>query len=98
MSTKLSKKIKKARLETDSLQNLIIQYTNEAEGKARVAHKRYIDFLTKHLGHTRFEVTNVYCNNKDVLGHVYTWPRFAPPKSGLGLKKCIFCGCDDFDF
>lgn len=88
--------------ETSCLSNLEITAANKARDEAKGVHQRYVDFLTKKLGHDDFEVTNEVCLTDGIIGHVYTpkggdGPLSCPPR-GLGKRKCIFCGCDDFDF
>ncbi|TSD89108.1 hypothetical protein FFK22_009015 [Mycobacterium sp. KBS0706] len=40
------------------------------------------------------KATNISCMAPDVRGHVYHGRRDAEP--GLGHRRCIFCGIDDF--
>lgn len=80
---------------TSSLSNLEVSYCNEAKEKARKEHNDYLEAICRHTGHEKkdLEVTNIMCMAKGILSHVY-----APggPK-GVGKRKCIFCGSDDFD-
>lgn len=84
-------------LKVESLANLQVQFRNEADAKAREEFKKLTDFLEKHLGHDRFEVTNICCMADGVLSHVYTWDEKTKPPADVGKKRCVFCGCDDFD-
>ena len=93
MNYELIYKVRKSGHPTDSHSNLRVQFENVARDKADAAHKGYLDFLTAELGHSDFEVTNVYCNADGVLGHVYAGSDI----KGVGKRKCVFCGCDDFN-
>lgn len=99
MDYKLIYEVKKANLNTQCKSNLRIQYENKAREEADKIHQQYLDFLNVKLGHNRIEVTNTACMANGIISHVYTWDEgITKPKDGLGKKKCIFCGCDDFDF
>jgi hypothetical protein len=91
-------KIRAGGYNTNSAQNLRIQYANKAREEADKVHTKYLEALTLLLGHDRFEVTNVACMADGIIGHVYTWDEGINPRPSSGHKKCVFCGCDDFDF
>lgn len=79
---------------TTSLQNIEIELKNKAIDEARKIHKQYTDAIEDELGTDNFEVSSVACMADGIMSHVYT-PADVP--SGLGKKRCIYCGCDDFD-
>jgi hypothetical protein len=79
---------------TNEKRNLQIQYENKARAEADKVHQKYLDFLTNALGTDDFEVTNEMCMADGIIGHVFT-P--GSGEKGLGRRKCVFCGCDDFD-
>jgi hypothetical protein len=96
MNYELIYKVRKARLRTDSFENLRNQLRFKADEEAAKLHNQYQDFLKKNLPEgTNFEVTNIACNADGIIGCVYTWKGDAP--EGLGKRVCCFCGCDDFD-
>lgn len=82
------------RFRTNSLQNLIIRYENKARDEAVKEFDKYANAIKAAIGTDDFEVTNVACLADGIVGHVYT-PGSGP--KGAGKRKCIYCGCDDFD-
>lgn len=84
-------------LKTDCLSNLKVRYRNEADVRAEKDHKAYTDWLRKRLpAGSIIDVTNIMCEAKGVLGHVYVCDSETTPR-GLGKRICCFCGLDDFD-
>lgn len=81
----------------ESLSNREVSYINEAKEKARKEHDKVIDALADALGHTDFEFSSVICMAEGVGCHVYTPKTNEDVPSGVGKRKCVFCGLDDFD-
>lgn len=87
-------KVRKNNFRTDSKSNLRIQFENKAREEADKLHQAYFDFLKKELKTDQLEVTNIMCLADGIIGHVYKGDL---THKGFGKRKCIFCGCDDFD-
>jgi len=86
-------KVRRKGLKTDSHQNLRVGYANKAYAEADKVHQAYLEFLSKELGHTDFEVTSEACMADGIIGHVFV----GTAQKGMGKRKCCFCGLDDFD-
>ena len=82
-------------LQTDCLSNLQVQYRNQADERAQKDFEVFESAIAKHIGTNDFLVTNSCCIAKGILHHVYT--PIAGVAGGVGQRKCIFCGLDDFD-
>lgn len=94
--TPLGEKMRK--FNTNERGNLRLQYAREAHQRADEEHDKYLAALRAELGHDRFQVTNIFCVVEGILGHVYAWDTKWQPMSGAGMRKCIYCGCDDHEF
>lgn len=67
-----------------------------AEQAVRDAETNYRQQVARLVGVPvdQLRFTNVACMAEGILSHV---ERGSGP-SGVGKWKCVFCGCDDFDF
>lgn len=91
---KLIYEVRKRGLQAGSLDNLRIQYENAARAKADAEHGEMRSAIAELFGSDDLEFTNICCLADGIEGHVY---HPASARKGLGKRKCIFCGCDDFD-
>jgi hypothetical protein len=66
----------------------------KAKRELEIAEKAYKFNLDKLFGKDNYEITNIYCMAA-VMNCVYT-PNNV--NRGIGHRKCIYCGGDDFDF
>ena len=88
-------KVNESELDINDEKTMIWRAENAARIEAKKEYKDMSKKLTALLGTDDWEIASYYCPAKGIGKHVWSPAKGKP--DGVGHKKCVFCGNDDFD-